>query len=79
MAATLAAAIFGSGRDLVCSPVSSPREGRICVHYARARRDGLRSPPPAATGGDIAWDHAHVGGPRGRGGGLSRLRKRRQR
>jgi hypothetical protein len=33
----------------------------------------------AATGGDIAWDHAHVGGPRGRGGGLSRLRKRRQR
>ena len=26
MAATLAAAIFGSGRDLVCSPVSSPRE-----------------------------------------------------
>ena len=25
MAATLAAAIFGSGRDLVCSPVSSPR------------------------------------------------------
>ena len=29
MAATLAAAIFGSGRDLVCSPVSSPREGRF--------------------------------------------------
>ena len=81
MAATLAAAIFGSGRDLACSPVSSPREGRFAYmsHDARARRDGLRSPPPAATCADIAWDHARVGGPRGRGGGLSRLRKRRQR
>ena len=29
MAATLAAATFGSGRDLVCSTVSSPREGRF--------------------------------------------------
>ena len=79
MAATLAAAIFGSGRDLVCSTVSSPREGRYCLPDARARRDGLRSPPPAATCAEIAWDHARVGGPRGRGGGLSRLRQRRPR
>ena len=83
MAATLAAAIFGSGRDLVCSPVLSPREGRFAylTHVLGGMRmpDGLRSPPPAATCADIAWDHARVGGPRGRGGGLSRLRKRRQR
>ena len=79
MAATLAAAIFGSGRDLVCSPVSSPREGRFAYMTHVLGGMALDRPPPAATGGDIAWDHARVGGPRGRGGGLSRLRKRRQR
>ena len=79
MVATLAAAIFGSGRDLVCSPVSSPREGRFAYMTHVLGGMALDRPPPAATGGDIAWDHAHVGGPRGRGGGLSRLRKRRQR
>ena len=79
MAATLAAAIFGSGRDLACSPVSSPREGRFAYTTHVLGGMALDRPPPAATGGDIAWDHARVGGPRGRGGGLSRLRQRRPR
>ena len=81
MAATLAAAIFGSGRDLVCSPVSSPREGRFAYMTHVLGGMALDRPPrpPRVGTGDIAWDHAHVGGPRGRGGGLSRLRKRRQR
>ena len=79
MAATLAAAIFGSGRDLVCSTVSSPREGRFAYMTHVLGGMALDRPPPAATCGDIAWDHARVGGPRGRGGGLSRLRQRRQR
>ena len=79
MAATLAAAIFGSGRDLVCSTVSSPREGRFAYMTHVLGGMALDRPPPAATCADIAWDHARVGGPRGRGGGLSRLRQRRQR
>ena len=81
MAATLAAATFGSGRDLVCSTVSSPREGRFAYLTHVLGGMALDRPPPAATCGDIAWDHARVGGPHGRarGCGLSRLRKKRQR
>ena len=84
MAATLAAAIFGSGRDLVCSTVSSPREGRFAYRTHVLGGMALDRPPrpPRRTCGDIelgttpAWvDHVV----RGRGVGLSRLRKRRQR
>ena len=51
MAATLAAAIFGSGRDLVCSPVSSPREGRFAYMTHVLGGMALDRPPrpPAAT------------------------------
>ena len=65
MAATLAAAIFGSGRDLVCSTVSSPREGRFAymTHVLGGMAlDRPPRPPRVVTCGDIAWDHARVGG-----------------
>ena len=62
MVATLAAAIFGSGRDLVCSPVSSPREGRFAYMTHVLGGMALDRPPP----GRHVWGHCL--GPRPRAG-----------
>ena len=60
MVATLAAAIFGSGRDLVCSPVLSPREGRFAYMTHVLGGMALDRPP-----GRHVWGHCL--GPRPRG------------
>ena len=69
MAATLAAAIFGSGRDLVCSTVSSPREGRFAYRYWTHVLGGMaldRPPRPPRVGTLLgttpAWVDHVVGG-----------------
>ena len=70
MAATLAAAIFGSGRDLVCSTVSSPREGRFAyLTHVLGATEGWPSiapprPPRVGTllGTTPAWVDHVVGG-----------------
>ena len=67
MAATLAAAIFGSGRDLVCSTVSSPREGRFAYRthvLGGMALDRTPRPPRVRTllGTTPAWVDHVVGG-----------------
>ena len=68
MAATLAAATFGSGRDLVCLlTVSSPREGRFAYRTHVLGGMALDRPPRPPRVGTLlgttpAWVDHVVGG-----------------
>ena len=67
MAAPLAAAIFGSGRDLARSPVSSPREGRFAYMTHVLGGMALDRPPRPPRVGTLlgttpAWVDHVVGG-----------------